>query len=142
MELILKSGAVVLFDEEDSDIVARHNWYALEYVLSTTTPRVRLHRLIMGAKRGELVDHINGDTLDNRRSNLRFATKAENSRNARIKGGSSRFKGVSFNGWAAHIRVDGKLKHLGRFATEEEAARAYNEAAIRHFGEFARLNEL
>ncbi len=106
---------------------------------------VYLHRLIVGAAPGLEVDHINGDALDNRRSNLRVCTRAENARNlAKRPGGSSRFKGVSRakadRVWRAFIRVDGRQISLVSFRVEREAARAYDDAAIREFGEFARTN--
>jgi hypothetical protein len=150
MELTLKSGDTILFDAEDAALVFCHNWCiknykrgGYKYAICTTAPNIPMARHIMGAKSGEVVDHINGNTLDNRRSNLRIATIKENVRNRTTIGkGNSRFKGVRFCGWKASIGVDNKVIHLGYFTTEEEAARAYNAAAIKHFGEFARLNEL
>jgi hypothetical protein len=90
-----------------------------------------------------VVDHINGDTLDNRRANLRVCTKSENNRNRRkLHPTTSRFKGVYKNTkpWIALIECNGKQFVLGRFASEEEAALAYDKAAKEHFGSFARLN--
>ena len=106
---------------------------------------VSLHRLIMDAPKGVLVDHRNGDSLDNRRANLRLATRAQNCCNVRKrKNTSSRFKGVSFRKnrgkWAAYIGVAGKRISLGYFDSEIEAAKAYDEAAKKYRGEFARLN--
>lgn len=93
---------------------------------------------------GMVVDHINGDPLDNRRCNLRLATLGENARNMRSRGGSSRFKGVTWHrpsaSWYAFIRKDYKRTFLGCFRDEEEAARAYDVAARTLHGEFARLN--
>jgi hypothetical protein len=90
------------------------------------------------------IDHINGDGLDNRRENLRICNHQQNSGNQGPRGGSSRFKGVCWHKnhriWAAFIGIDFKQKHLGHFHTEEEAARAYDVAALEHFGEFAKLN--
>lgn len=104
-----------------------------------------LHRVLMNP--GNLmVDHINGDGLDNRRVNLRLATNAENQRNRRLnRNSTSGFKGVTASGnvlnpWAAHIRHVGRRHHLGLFPTREEAARAYDEAARRLFGAFALPN--
>ena len=109
---------------------------------------VLMHRQILGAPETVGVDHINCDGLDNRRANLRLASQIENTRNARktTLPTSSIYKGVSWNKpwgkWEAKIRIDGKLKHLGGFTTQADAALAYNAAAIEHFGEFAHLNVL
>lgn len=102
------------------------------------------HRMIMNASSGMQVDHINGDTLDNRRCNLRLCTCAENAQNRKLQGGSSNFKGVHWyrrdKKWYAQIRVNKGLIHLGYFDDEEGAAFAYDVAARILFGEFARLN--
>jgi hypothetical protein len=97
---------------------------------------------------GFVVDHINGDPLDNRKSNLRVCTQAENLRNRRkrAKPTSSKFKGVSRHTisrqkpWLAKIKSDGKTIYLGTFETEEQAAEAYDRAALERFGTFAHLN--
>ena len=117
------------------------------------TRRYLLHREVLGLDRGDPnVDHINGEKLDCRRSNLRLCPngQTENLRNARKRranGGkpcSSRFKGVSldrrYGAWKAYITVGGATRHIGMFATEADAARAYNREAKRHFGEWARMN--
>jgi hypothetical protein len=108
---------------------------------------VLMHRLIIGAKSGECVDHINGDTLDNRRSNLRLATQSENHFNQRKRSGtSSKYKGVSWakdkGRWRAYITFQYKRIDLGKFKTEEDAGRAYDAAAERLFGSFAQLNRV
>lgn len=104
----------------------------------------RLHRMILNVDNpAEVVDHKNGNTLDNRIDNLRVCLQRDNSRN-RIKAKgefTSRFKGVHWHrGWVAQIRVNYRKIHLGTFKTEFEAAKAYNEAALLHFGVFANLN--
>lgn len=106
---------------------------------------LRLHRVVMDAKYGELIDHVDGNGLNNRRDNLRRATNQGNNANRKSQRGSgSRFKGVWFHKvagkWEAAIQCDGKKQYLGLHVLEEEAARAYDEAALRLFGEFARLN--
>ena len=103
-----------------------------------------LHRLIAGATKGEIVDHRNGNTLDNCRLNLRICAQAENTINRKSKGGASRFKGVWLEKrrgkWVAEIRLNGKRKHIGTFVDEIEAAKAYDAAARKTHGEFATLN--
>lgn len=114
--------------------------------------RYWVHRVVwkmMTGQEPEHLDHINGDGCDNRMENLRPATHAENNRN---RGGwkrtrtSSRYKGVCYdratNKWCAEITTDYKKKFLGRFDSEEDAARAYNAAAEELHGEYARLNEV
>jgi hypothetical protein len=90
-----------------------------------------------------LVDHRDGDGLNNMRSNLRFATSRQNAMNrSKWKSSDSRFKGVHRDGkrWRAIITLGGKRIHLGCFASDEEAALAYNDAALANYGEFAKLN--
>ena len=106
---------------------------------------VRLHRVIMNAPEGLLVDHRNNDSLDNRRSNLRLATKSQNNTNRPKKANtSSRYVGVCYDKtrkcWYAQIVHQSKHKWLGSFDNEEAAARAFDRAAIESHGEFARLN--
>lgn len=108
---------------------------------------MRLHRLITGAADGLHVDHKNGNALDNRRSNLRVCLPRLNAGNSKSSRGASAYKGVSpnastINPWRAQICVQRKSIHLGSFATGEEAALAYNAAALKHFGEFALLNSV
>jgi hypothetical protein len=94
---------------------------------------------------GKLIDHKDNNTLNNRLTNLREATRAQNNANARKRRNtSSRFKGVSFaidrRQWHVSIRINKRLHNLGDFVTEEEAACVYDTAAKQYFGEFARLN--
>ena len=102
------------------------------------------HRSIMNCPDDLVVDHINGNTLDNRKLNLRQCTHQQNMMNAVKKRKSlSKFKGVFRNGnsWGARIGNGGRI-HIGSFKTEEEAAKAYNEKALELFGEFAKLNDI
>jgi hypothetical protein len=102
-----------------------------------------MHRVVTQAVQGQEVDHINGDRLDNRRENLRIVTRSQNAMNRKWNG--SKPKGVSRNynprslkPFTARIQFNGKPIFLGNFSTVEEAAQAYNEAAAKYFGEYAR----
>lgn len=103
-----------------------------------------LHREIMGNPEGFVIDHVNGDKKDNRKYNLRKCSTQENIWNSKPQEGSSKYKGVcwdrSRNKWTSHIKVDRQSIHLGRYDVEEDAAKAYDEAAKKHYGQFARLN--
>jgi hypothetical protein len=123
--------------------------YAARIIKETFAGRVKsvfLHREILDAPKGLLVDHKNGDPLDNRRANLRFATAAQNMHNRRKirTKTASIYVGVYFNKqidkWGARIRYQGKRIYLGSFKNESDAGRAYDAAAKKCFGEFARLN--
>jgi hypothetical protein len=153
--VMLTRDRVALVDDDDYERVSRHRWCAHHYGNTwyasswigphKTRKRVPLHRFIVGDATGHEVDHVNGDGLDCRRSNLRLCTKAENQRNRRPnRNSTSKYKGVGWYGqygcWRARIQVDGKKRHLGYFDNEIEAARVYDEAAIGLHGEFARLN--
>lgn len=102
-----------------------------------------MHREIMRAPKGTQVDHEDGDGLNNRRRNLRFSTFSQNNHNrGPYKRNTSGFKGVSWSSskkrWEAHIQVAGKHLHLGRFRNKLDAAKAYEVAAKKYLGEFAR----
>lgn len=106
-----------------------------------------VHRVITGAKKGQVVDHINGDPTDNRRANLRICTTQQNLWNGSShRDSATKYRGVSrrpgrkVQAWRAQICKDYKVMLIGTYATQEEAARAYDAAALLHFGEFARLN--
>jgi hypothetical protein len=111
---------------------------------------VALHRLLLQAPAEFHVDHRDGDPLNNRLANLRLCTHSQNQANRPAMGGASRFKGVATargcrNRWRAQIqqqRADGTFRRvcLGQFESEEDAARAYDAAALLKYGEFARLN--
>jgi hypothetical protein len=95
-------------------------------------------------EKGEIVDHIDSNTLNNRRENLRLATYSQNSMNTRISSrNTSGYKGVSVdatgNSWRAQIKAEGEIKYLGLYSTPEEAHEAYKIAAVKYFGEFARF---
>jgi hypothetical protein len=108
---------------------------------------VRMHRVILGLKHGDkrVVDHINGDQLDNRKKNLRICNRSNNGMNrGKNENNTSGYKGVSLdrfrNKWVAQLMVNGKHIFIGRFNTKEEAYEAYCEAAYRINGEFARIS--
>jgi len=124
------------------------NLYAARVIRSQTgrLNTILMHREILKAPPGLLVDHRNTDSLDNRRSNLRLATPSQNSCNSRRDKSNtySRYRGVSFSKrkgkWFATIRVNGKKIWLGYFDDELDAALAYDRAAIKYHREFAKLN--
>jgi len=129
-----------------------NTWYAVRCARVGDRSKkhlVWMHNVILPPPRGKIVDHSNHNGLDNRKTNLRVATRGENTCNcAKRKGCSSRFKGVIYryrkhsrrNHWYAYINATGKRRYLGCYATEEEAGRAYDEAAKKYHKEFARLN--
>jgi hypothetical protein len=127
----------------------RGRWYACHSYKDGTgrkapVRRLYLHQAILGKQTGMDIDHEDGNGLNNRRSNLRHATKRQNQQNQKRAYGVSRFKGV-YKGkqpgsWKAHLRVNGKMTHIGTFYDEVEAAKAYDESARFHFGEFAGCN--
>lgn len=127
----------------DKDGYVVGSTYSKEY---RTKLSIRLQRFIMGNPEGMVVDHINGDRLDNRKVNLRVCTKHQNSFNRKkpVNGKTSQYKGVYRNKksptrWCAAIKFNGKSKYLGSYDTEVEAAQSYNQAAILYFGEYARI---
>ena len=141
----LTQGYVALVDDEDYEQVAQFKWYAYggrHTVYARNWGQGTLHKFLTG---WPLVDHRDLNGLNNTRANLRPATTAQNNWNARLRSdNTSGFKGVAWRGdtsrWRAYIYLDGRRRNLGHFDTPEEAALAYDTAAIEHFGEFARLN--
>jgi hypothetical protein len=143
-------GYEVLIDNDDLEYILSINWSSENAAGSNGIYfvchklKIKLHRQILKAKKGDTVDHINGNTLDNRKENLRICSTAENSRNSRRgKNNTSGYKGVCWdkeNGkWYSSIMVDRKHINLGRYKTKREAYAAYCEAALKLHGEFARL---
>lgn len=152
----LSDGNFVVVDEADYPAVSQYRWYphprgrtiyARACIIHTRKRQmwIRMHNLILPPPDGYEVDHENGNGLDNRRENLRLVTHAQNSQNARLRAdNTSGFRGVGWHQrkglWQARISIDSKLRTLGYFADKDSAARAYDEAARQHYGEFARLN--
>lgn len=139
-----------MVDDVDFSLASKTNWFITHsgYAFNNRgVKRLLLHRVIMGARKGQFIDHINGDRLDNRRSNLRFATASQNQHNrSRERRNKSGFKGVSRhkrlkkNPWIVFIAANGKHRYGGCFPTPEQAAVAYDRLAKELHGEFARLN--
>ena len=141
----LAHNRTVLIDEEDYERLSARRWcMSGRYAASRIDGRlIYMHRFLMNASAGMAVDHINGNRLDNRKANLRFATQRQNTRNQTPRNQAG-YKGVYFRKdtgkWQAKIMVDYKSINLGCFGTPEEGARVYDAAARLHFGEFARTN--
>lgn len=157
--VLTRNNIKVLVDDEDIELVEQFSWYAfhvhgknLWYALSHfdnpetgKKSQVRMHRLILKPSMGMLVDHVNGDGLDNRRSNLRVASYGQNARNRHsFPNNTSGYRGVTFNRakrkWDAFISIDGRNHRVGRSKDVEVAARLYDTAAREHYGDFATFN--
>lgn len=148
--IVLSQGKVAIVDEQDFTRVSSYKWYAANvkkrnwYAQAMIDGKIVLmHRFILGISSGQCIDHINGDGLDNTRSNLRVATNAQNQHNTVKVRGASKYKGVSFHSpsgkWRSAIRVNGIRHWLGVFHTESEAAEAYAAAAKMMHKEYAPL---
>lgn len=154
----LTKGYFAKVDDDDYERLAKIRWQVdvrktmiivkHGYSKDGRSHSLYMAREIMNAPKGKQVDHINGDTLDNRKSNLRICTNSENSKNrGKHSDNTSGYKGVKFDtrmgfGWIAQICVNYKRIYIGKYKTKEAAARAYNKAAKKHHGEYAVLNVL
>ena len=151
----LTNGTQVLVDEDDYYVQDHYEWrymdsgwgsgYAARSVWENGRSVVKLmHREIMGAESGQIVDHRNGNGLDNRRKNLRLCDSSKNSANQPKRSDSaSPYKGITKTRqgrWTAYIRFQGEKITLGTFGTAKKAARVYDSAALTLFGEFAQTN--
>lgn len=150
-------GRVALVDDDDYELVMPHRWYVWEVEGRSNGPYARahwrrpdggktlitMHKLITGWPQ---TDHADHDGLNNQRANLRQADHQLNSANRhKMSNNRSGFKGVTYHAdrprpWRAAIRVDRRARHLGYFTTPEDAAVAYDAAALESFGQFALLN--
>src|SRR4051794_35168157 len=157
MEIDLGKGHAAIIDDEDAELVTGFVWYPMKTKEGKVYADgwkhmppgrffVHLHRLIANAQLGEIIDHIDRNPLNCRRSNLRRVTRQQNSHNKgpNRKPGTSKYKGVFLCGktgrFRARISLNQKRIYLGYFDNEVEAARAYNTKAVELFGEFAYLN--
>jgi hypothetical protein len=158
-EIPLTQGFFALVDDEDYEALNKFKWHVDErkdgkdwravrsLPRTKTGPRktIFMHRFILNANDGQIVDHKNGNGLDNRRANIRLCSQGQNLANMRnTQHHSSRFKGVYWyervKKWQVNIRKDGRTQYLGRFYSEEVAARVYDAKAKELFGDFAKLN--
>lgn len=147
--ITLTNGGCSLVSDEDFDEVSKYKWYRKRGENKRedavrTTDGVKMSRFIMNPPKDMVVDHADGNTLNNMRENLRICTQAENGRNSLIKTNTSGMRGVHWHKgakkWVAKISVDYERKFLGYFDSLGDAGRAYNEAAKKYHGEFAKLN--
>lgn len=158
-KISLSQGQYAIVDAEDYEWLSTYTWWAQydpsidNYYVRTQVKRaskdwpcIPMHRMIMGLEQGDsrVVDHVNRNTLDNRRSNLRIATRWENALNKGITSrNTSGYKGVQWrkarSRWIALIRVNGKLINLGSRKCKEEAYKLYCEASKKYHGEFGSI---
>lgn len=157
-QIPLSRGQFALVDDEDYGVLSQFTWYcegtryaARDVKVAGRRFHLKMHRELLSVPYGDKrkVDHVNRDGLDNRRENLRVATQIQNGQNMerRTYGGRPRkapYKGIwqrpAGGRWCAEIQIDGKKVRLGRYVDPRDAALAYDEAARKYFGPFARTN--
>jgi hypothetical protein len=148
-EIPLSRNKFAIVDDEDFDFLSlpTYKWHAIENkktFYAGGRKNIKMHTLLMNTPEGKIVDHINGNGLDNRKENLRICTVEENNRNrGKTVRNKSGFKGVCYlkntKKWKASIRVSKKQINIGYFKTKEEAYEAYCVACVKYHGEFSNL---
>lgn len=160
-EIELTKGYKAIVDDEDFEYLNQFSWhtrivkntqYAKRTIRFPKATTINMHREIMNCPLNMMVDHINGNGLDNRKENLRICTRSNNLMNSSKpkSKATSQYKGVhklklknpNWKCWRSEIRLNKKAIYVGLFNTEKEAALAYNEAAKKYFGEYAKLNKV
>lgn len=147
----LTKGKVTFVDDEDYPIVSKYKWHLGVKYACRTSKKITMQSMLLEVPKGYVIDHINGNCLDNRRDNLRVCSHSQNCQNRKKSPGTLypykgifRAKRLKTKPWGAQIqfRIEGekRRKFLGQFTSMEEAARAYDVAATKLFGEFAHLN--
>lgn len=148
-----KLASLPSYVDEDHSFLSDFKWYAKKGKTNKTfyaeayigKKGVLMHRLILDAKRGQFIDHMNRNGLDNRKKNLRFCTRSQNGANrGLLENNTSGFKGVVWSKkedkWVASLWFEGRRRHLGYFSSKETAAKAYDQAARKFFGDFCLEN--
>ena len=161
--ILLTKGMIAIVDDDDWELLEQYQWYYSTHNRAYTTTHIScktengkrttksrhipMTHMILGITDSRIVDHKNGETLDNRKENLRICTNRQNSANSKLrKDRKSGYKGVSFNKnakkWSSQIKVNYERIYLGIYDTPWKAAQAYDDAAVKYFGEFAKLNNV
>lgn len=155
-EILISKNQITMVDDEDYIYLNKYKWCfsSQGYVVRNSSRKlgkqktIRMHRLLLNVTDPKImVDHIDGNPLNNQKSNLRNCTPSQNQANKKkTRKNSSGYKGVywvkSRKSWVAHIEVNGRCIYAGCGKTAKDAAIKYNEAAKKYFGEFAKLNTL
>ena len=148
----LTKGQFTMVDDDMYEELSKYKWCAhwapsinAFYAVRTAGTLIHMHRVVMDCQKGLVVDHINHNPLDNQRGNLRICTHGQNLMNRKIgPKNKSGYKGVSWDKvnmkWKAQISVNNKTRSIGRFIDILDAARAYNKAALKYYGDFAYMN--